>query len=132
MTLLPVMALLWVAWKVIAGYYQGEADGQHYLGFDFAIHSGFTFGLAWFVPYFIYQKSKPSLRDAAARGMRNATTETLKEFGILVLERLEVMKKRQRRAISGSEKIFSADLLPDRYSGASKEKILSHILMHGK
>ncbi|MCB1757588.1 MAG: GTPase domain-containing protein [Gammaproteobacteria bacterium] len=130
-TLLPLLAMFWVAWKVIVGYYEGEENGQQYLGFDFAIHSGLLIGLAWLVPYYLYQKAKPSLREAAAQGMKKATDETIREFGLLVLEKLELLKKRQHQAIAGSEQLFSGDLLPDRYSGASKQKILSRMLMHG-
>ena len=131
-TLLPVAAMLWVAYEVIIGFYYGTLEGREYLGINFAIHGFLLIGLAWLVPYYTYQRSKPSLRDAAHTGMQNATDKTLREFNEQVLEFLEQLKKRQEKAVHSSQNLFSEDLLPDYYSSKNKAEIFSRILMHKK
>ena len=121
--------MFWVAYKVIVGFYQGSVNTHEYLGFNFAIHSALLIGLAWLIPYFLLQKSKPSLKEAAITGMQKASKLTLSEFDSRVLESLEMLKKKQRSAIASSEDLFSDSALPDRYSKSSKKKILSRMLI---
>ncbi len=128
-TLLPLAAMSWVAYSVIVGFYLGTTDGQEYLGFDFAIHSGLLIGLAWLVPYFLSQKLKPSLRDAVFLAMQESVDATLQDFNLSVLEKIESLRKCQRLAIEGSEEIFSENLLPERLSLQNREKIISRMLM---
>ncbi len=131
-TFLPAVAMFWVAYKVIIGFYEGAVAGQSYLGFDFAVHSGLLIGLAWLIPYFLYQKTKPSLRHAAAQGMRKATNKTLREFGLLVMEKLSELKSRQKAAISESDNLFNLDMIPTSLPDSSREKILERMLMNRK
>lgn len=128
-TFLPAAAMFWVAYKVIAGFYVGTIDGQSYLGFDFAVHSALLIGLAWLIPYFLYQKTKPSLREAAAMGMHKATDATLHEFGLLVLEKLVELKSKQKSAIASSEDLFSLDMMPASLPDVNRERILQRMLM---
>ncbi len=130
-TMLPVAAMFWVAYKVIMGFYLGSVREEGYLGFDFAIHSGLLIGLAWLVPYYLYRKTQPSRQQAAQVGMKKAIDKTLNELNARVLEFIEHIKKRQQRAVEGSNKLFSDNLLPSHYAGQNKDKILDRLLMKG-
>ncbi len=128
-TVLPILAIGWVVQRVLIGFYDSAFNGQNYLGFNFAIHSGLLIGLAWLLPYFVHQKSKPSLQEAATEGMRTATSLTLIEFDSRVLETLETLKRSQRIAISKSEKLFSSGVQSDYYSMTTQKKVLTRMLM---
>ena len=127
-TALPIAAMFWVAYKVVAGFYLGNVQGHDYLGFNFAVHSGLLIGLAWLLPWFAYQKTRPSRQQAAQTGMQLATERTLQEINAGVLEVFERIRKRQDKAIAGSRSLFTEDLLPSSYTRPHREKILQRLL----
>ncbi|HBR98056.1 MAG TPA: GTP-binding protein [Gammaproteobacteria bacterium] len=128
-TALPIAAMCWVAYRLIAGFYLGNSQGQSYLGFDFAIHSLLLVGLAWLLPAFIHHKTKPSLRDAAQAGMRSASRKTLSAFNDEVLAFLEQLKRKQQQAIVSGSQLFSENLLQGTVPNRNREKILNRLLM---
>lgn len=68
--ILPLAAMSWVAYQVFIGYYHSNQTNTHYLGTDFAIHSSLLIAIAWFVPWFVLKKIKPSLQASALRGLK--------------------------------------------------------------
>jgi hypothetical protein len=128
-TALPFMAMFWVAYTLITGFYIGNARGNDYLGFNFAIHSLLLIGLAWLIPYVLFQKTKPSLQSAAATGMRLASENTFTQINQQVLSSIESLKVKRKRIVDESALLFSSDLLPNHYSSDVKQQILSRILM---
>jgi energy-coupling factor transporter ATP-binding protein EcfA2 len=69
-TLLPLLAMAAVGYKVFFGFYQGDAESAHYLGVDFAVHSGLLIALSWLMPFFLHKKLQPSLQKAAFTGLQ--------------------------------------------------------------
>lgn len=67
--ILPLLAMAWVGYKVFAGYYTSNLLDNHYLGLDFAIHSGLLISLTWLIPFFILKKAQPSLKSSALKGL---------------------------------------------------------------
>ena len=67
--LLPLMAMTWVGYKVFMGYYTSNLSDNHYLGIDFAVHSGLLISLTWLIPFFILKKAQPSLKSSALKGL---------------------------------------------------------------
>jgi GTPase Era involved in 16S rRNA processing len=65
---LPLLAIGWVGDQVLVGYYQSNATHDHYLGLDFAIHSGLLILISWLIPWYILKKLKPSLEKSAMAG----------------------------------------------------------------
>ncbi len=74
-TLLPVLALSWIAYRVISIFYTGE--GSLYLGANFAIHSCLLTVVAWLIPYLLHKKMQPSVQKAAKKGLENGLSEGL-------------------------------------------------------
>jgi hypothetical protein len=66
---LPLAAISWVGYQVFIGYYDSNATHDHYLGVDFAIHSGLLILISWLIPWFILKRLKPSLEKSASRGL---------------------------------------------------------------
>lgn len=128
-TLLPILAMLWVGYKVVVGFYAGNQAGGDYLGFNFAIHSFLLVGLSWLVPWFVYQKTKPSTEQAAELGMRNATHVTLRQISIMAHEALELLRQRRKDALAASESLFDTQLLPGQPATDGKARILARLLM---
>jgi GTP-binding protein EngB required for normal cell division len=67
--ILPVIAMAWVGYKVFMGYYTSNLLDNHFLGLDFAIHSGLLVSLTWLIPFFILKKAQPSLKSSALKGL---------------------------------------------------------------
>jgi GTPase Era involved in 16S rRNA processing len=67
--ILPILAMTWVGYKVFMGYYTSDLLDNHYLGIDFAVHSGLLISLTWLIPFFILKKAQPSLKTSALKGL---------------------------------------------------------------
>jgi hypothetical protein len=61
--------MTWVGYKVFMGYYTSNLLDNHYLGVDFAVHSGLLISLTWIIPFFILKKAQPSLKYSALKGL---------------------------------------------------------------
>ncbi len=68
---LPAGTGVWAAFNVLRRYQQGLAGDEPFLGINFAVHSLLLIGLAWFIPFLLNRWLRPSLRDAARRGLRD-------------------------------------------------------------
>lgn len=86
MACLPAAALVWVAWKVVEGYYFAGRDGKQFLGGDFAIHSGLLVLLGWAVPFTVDRLLRPSMRRAALRGIQAGLEGGLRSVGASLLD----------------------------------------------
>lgn len=76
---LPIGAVLWSSYYVVKGYYESAIQQGHYLGEDFAIHTGLLIFLAWLMPTAIKKAFTPSLRKAAIKGLRSGVREALEK-----------------------------------------------------
>lgn len=68
---LPLAASSWVGYHVFMGYYASNNTHDHYLGVDFAVHSGLLVVISWLIPWFILKKLKPSLEKSALNGLNS-------------------------------------------------------------
>ena len=93
--LLPLLAIAWVGYRVLVGYYQSATAPEHYLGIDFAIHSVLLVITAWLLPYLIHRRVKPSLQKAALRGLRTGLDAGLESISRRLLQSLEELHKEQ-------------------------------------
>jgi GTPase Era involved in 16S rRNA processing len=102
--LLPLIAMAWVGYKVFMGYYTSNMTDAHYLGVDFAIHSGLLIAMTWLIPYFILKKSQPSLEKSALKGLNKGlhTAFNMIEWEVLsVVESLVQQHKAHVKQLSG-------------------------------
>jgi len=79
-TVLPLLALCWVGWRILNGFLDGGIEPSAYLGSNFALNSVMLLALAWGLPAFLRRKLKPSREKAAARGLRSGLQLALDEF----------------------------------------------------
>lgn len=77
---LPALTGGWVAWNVVERYRRGLAGEDGFLGIDFAVHSLLMIGLSWLVPFLLSRLFRPSLRDAARRGIRTGLGRAAKSI----------------------------------------------------
>lgn len=78
--LLPMLALLLVAWRVVDSYWRAADPGGRYLDASFAVHSALFVLIAWAVPFVADRMLRPSLVAAAASGLRGGFHEGLAEL----------------------------------------------------
>ena len=105
-TLLPVAALAWVAYRVIAVFNVGE--NSDYLGANFAIHSFLLVLVAWLIPYLLHKKSRPSLQKAAKRGLENGLNNGLAEIDAEISSALSQSRELQAGLLVTGEGLLEA------------------------
>ena len=87
--ILPMLALAWIAVRVITGYWQSAGDTEQYLGSNFAVHSALLLGIAWLLPMVLQYRLKPSVETAAQRGLERGLEEALEAYGAGVQQHLQ-------------------------------------------
>lgn len=105
-TLLPVAALAWVAYRVIAVFNVGESSD--YLGANFAIHSFLLVLVTWLIPTLLHKKSRPSLQTAAKKGLENGLNNGLAEIDVGVTSALTQSKELQAGLLATAEDLIEA------------------------
>ncbi|MBI5865670.1 MAG: GTPase domain-containing protein [Planctomycetes bacterium] len=78
--MLPGLAMIWVASRVVMGYQQAASSGS-YLDTNFAIHSLLLVGLAWVLPLAGERMLRPSLTQTAAAGLLRGLDGALETIG---------------------------------------------------
>jgi len=81
MAFLPLMALLWVAWAVVVGYYRAAQGTAPFRGADMAIHSVLVVLIAWAVPFTIDRLLRPSVEKTVLRALRTGLRAGLDDLG---------------------------------------------------
>jgi len=78
--LLPLAALLWVAWRVVNGFISGATDRSAYVGIDFMVNGLLLAAVGWLIPMVVVKILKPSLPDAVYRSLHKGLKESLGEI----------------------------------------------------
>lgn len=73
--ILPLLALIWVAWTVVTRFYLGVTGEGEFLGTPFAINSAMLVLSAWGVPWILERLLRPSVKNTAANGLRRGLGE---------------------------------------------------------
>lgn len=100
---LPLASICWVGYQVFIGYYSSSITNDHYLGVDFAVHSGLLIAISWLAPFFLLKKLKPSLEKSALTGLNKGLNHAFDEIELLVTEAIKLTDEQhtaQRRQIS--------------------------------
>ncbi len=105
-TLLPVAALAWVAYRVIAVFNVGQSSD--YLGANFAIHSFLLVLVVWLIPYLLHKKSRPSLQKAAKKGLENGLNNGLADIDAEISSVLSQSRELQAGLLATGEDLLEA------------------------
>ena len=129
---LPLAAMAWVAYKVLMGYYTSNMTENHYLGVDFAIHSGLLIGLTWLIPFFILKKSQPSLTKTALQGLNKGVGAAFHMIDHEVLKVIEgLVQEHKAQSQQLSLLIEQCSALDKESHSVAKDSPLSRLLMNG-
>ncbi len=126
--LLPLIAIGWVSYRVVKGYYESALYHLAYLGTDFAIHSALLIVLSWLLPYFLYRKLKPSAERTAIKGLRDGIASALDLSGERVAEQLREMEKERRVLIEEGRRIASLSAPAETPAAVQGSKLLERVL----
>ncbi|RDH89126.1 MAG: hypothetical protein DIZ77_02725 [endosymbiont of Seepiophila jonesi] len=66
---LPLSAAGWAIYHIISRFHAGTQGEGHFLGIDFAVHSGLLILLAWFIPWLAQRKLHPSIAGTLSKGL---------------------------------------------------------------
>lgn len=120
MTFLPFLALIWIAFGVVRGFYAGVHEGRPFLGFEFAINSLLLLVIAWAVPFAMDRWLRPSLRSSAERGLRAGLAAGLEAVGAVLRRAAESAqadagRRRERGAalVRACDERLAAPLAPE-------------------
>ena len=121
MTVLPVAALSWIAWRVVLVFYAGESET--YLGLNFAIHSVLLVLVAWLIPCLLHKKLQPSLQKAAISGLHAGLEQGLAEIAEQIRHILNQVKELHNGFLATGEQLLAAcdAISPEKLSISSPE-----------
>ena len=105
-TVLPLLAMGWVGYRIVNGFYQGGTEPGSYLGTTFAVNGLLLVGVAWLAPYFARLKTRPALEKAAMRGMQTGAEKGLGHVRAEVTEALARAKEHHGRTIEIGSAFF--------------------------
>jgi hypothetical protein len=69
LNLLPMAALFWVSYQVVAGFLRGATGQAAYLGIDFAINGLLLVLVAWLLPWLLHRRLRPSTESTVIRAL---------------------------------------------------------------
>ena len=100
---LPLLALLWVGWFVVSGFYGGATGSGDFVADGFALNAILLVGLGAGLPWLLGRLVKPSPRKAALLGVRRGLDSIIEyidsiartQIGVATEELHELMEQRE-------------------------------------
>ena len=130
--LLPVAALLWIAWRVINGFVTGAEDRTAYVGVDFMVNGLLLAGLGWLIPMIIEKVLKPSLPDAVYRSLHQGLKDGLDEKRLQTTAKIDSIKesreRRQKECLQLEQEITSFVATQEKPHSPVLDKVLMSVL----
>jgi len=128
---LPVLALLWVVWRVVNGFIAGAEDRSAYVGVDFLVNGFLLAGLGWVLPMVVEKIFVPSLPDSIYRALHGGLKNGLDEMHQQVQPALTKISEEQNNY--RSECMDLQQRIDKLLADASKtpDPMLSKLLMSG-
>ncbi len=124
-TLLPLIALAWVAYRVVVIFQTSGSNPDNYLGSNFAVHSAMLIGVAWFIPWFLRLRTKPSRQAAALRGLRQGLQQSVDKIDIDCQQAIESFSaERDQLANNLSDVVAGQGSFDDATLPASLKRML--------
>jgi len=105
-TLLPILALIWVGYRIVFSFYLGGSNPAQYLGSNFAINALLLIGLSWILPFLLARKLTPSLPRVAAKGMRHGAELALGELQQEVHNAIDQVSADKQQLSNTGEALF--------------------------
>jgi len=135
-TLLPLAALGWAGWRVVAAFARGGDDPAAYLGTEFAITAALLVALAWALPWWLARRVRPSRAGALLRGLRGAVSAGQATVSSVVsesLERIEHERRALRTELDDALRTAGSRALPARAGPGQRDQaalpvVLSRLL----
>lgn len=119
----PLAALGWVGYQAFTAYYVSAETQTHYLGLDFAVHSGLLVAIAWLLPWFLHRLLTPSAERVAVKGLCQGLTAGLAQVAVEA-EALLADARQQRQAY-----VHTGDDLAKRCRAAEPVAVLDKGLL---
>lgn len=99
--MLPTLAVAWVGYEVVVGYYRATKGETAFFGSAFAIHSALLVLIAWALPFMADRLVQPPLQKVILRAMQQAMRNALEVLGERIVGALgqaadEALKLRSR------------------------------------
>ncbi|MFA5982524.1 MAG: GTPase [Methylococcaceae bacterium] len=128
---LPMAAIGWVSYQVLTGYYQSSLQGlqAHYLGVDFAVHSGLLVVLSWLMPFFILKKLQPSIKKTALKGLQKGVNQSLAHIESEVLTSLNTLNQQHSQCLGQLTELLSHCQTDAAPAALPENKTLKRILL---
>jgi len=132
-TALPLAAVSWVGFTVVARYYRAGLGESSYLDGNFAIHSALLVLISWAVPYGLDRLLRPDVEQTALRALRRGAGEGIAELGARLAEAAERTAGEARHVRREAGAILEAIAGEREEAGpAGLGRVLDRVLATGK
>ena len=98
--LLPVLALVWVTWRVINGFIAGASDRNAYVGLDFLVNGALLALLGWLIPMLTEKILVPSMPDTVYRSLHQGLNNGLAAIKDQFSTKLESLSQEREQLVS--------------------------------
>lgn len=119
--LLPLGALGWISFRVIAAFASGSTDPSAYLSSNFAINGALLLGVSWLLPALAHTRLKPSQQQAALLGLDRGSRHVLDQCHTQVQESLDSLTEQASQLRQDYQQLWSN--LPDDNNVALPETV---------
>lgn len=119
--LLPLAALAWFSFRVIAAFADGGSNPAAYLGSNFAVNGALLLGVSWLIPALIHTKLEPSQQQAALQGLERGSRQVLEHCETQVEQSLITLSEQATQLRQDYQRLWSE--LPSDDSEALPEAV---------
>lgn len=102
---LPLAALLWVAYRVVGGFIGGASDTTSYVGMDFLVNGMMLVAIAWLIPWLLVKVLKPSIPKSVYKALRAGLDNGLQQSADQYRVRLEQLSAERRSQLDRAKKL---------------------------
>lgn len=103
---LPLLALVWVAWRVVNGFVSGAEDRSAYVGLDFLVNGLLLAALGWIIPMIVERVFVPSLPDSIYRALHTGLESGLQELQGSMLPAINKVSEQKEHYLEKSQVIL--------------------------
>ena len=97
---LPLFALLLIAWRVVNGFITGAEDRSAYVGLDFLVNGLLLAGLGWLIPVIVERVFVPSIPESVYRALNKGLRDGLQEKEQSIQLSLKQVKNERNRYLA--------------------------------
>ena len=107
---LPLVAVAWISWYVLKGFYGGANGSGSFVAEGFAVNAALLVALAAGLPWLLGRLAKPSPRKAALIGIRRGLDDVVEYIDSRTLEQIKTSEAELEELITTRDELQVPDV----------------------